>query len=271
MDGQVLCGVLLQRTVRERYIESMSLVGTSPAIGDSLLSHGRFAMTSRLFVVFCFMCFNFLSVFAQAQIAADPFAAPPRANTTNDPVKSRASLAGMTVEQQIRQELNAKTSFHFIEEPLQSALQLISEQHGIPIVLNGVAMESIGLTTDAPVSLSLKNVSLRSFLKLALRDLELTYMIRNEVLQITTVDDAEENLVMYAYTLPEVLADKSDQVLEALYKSVQPDTWMIMGGPSSASMVGHVLVVSTTDTVHESVVDFIDKVQAAFERHTASK
>ena len=162
-------------------------------------------------------------------------------------------------EKRIHSALNDKTTITFIETPLADALQVISQTHDIPILADRRALEEIGLSADEPVSMDLKNVSLRSALRLLLRDLDLTYQVKDEVLQITTIEAAECNLIMEMYVLPENLTAKSDKVITAMQTSVVPDTWSTLGGPSSAVAIDHVLVVSTTSDVHHQVEEFLAK------------
>lgn len=213
--------------------------------------------------------------------AADPFAAPP--NQTRQqrgvPVRSardaivqeakQALAAGRKpvkvasnpneAEAKIKASLSDETSVTFIQTPLSEAMQSISAMHEIPVVVDRRALEEIGLTADAPVTISLKNVTLRSALRLMLRELDCTYIVKDEVLQITTLEAAEQNLTLEMYQLPDNLAAKSDQVIKVLTGTVVPDTWETLGGPSSAMSIDHVLVISTTSDVHARVESFLEK------------
>ena len=156
-------------------------------------------------------------------------------------------------EKRIFAALGDETTNAFVETPLEEAIEMISRNHNIPIVVDKRALEEIGLTPDTPVNLSLKNVTLRSFLRLMLRELDLTYMIKDQVMQITTVEAAEQNLGTQMYRLPDNLVEKSGQVLTALQSAIVPDTWSTQGGPSSATTIDHVLIISTTSDVHDQV------------------
>ena len=52
----------------------------------------------------------------------------------------------------------------------------------------------MGIGTDTPVTKNLKGITLRSALRLMLRELSLTYIIKDEVLLITTPEEAESQL-----------------------------------------------------------------------------
>ncbi|MFK8113794.1 MAG: VWA domain-containing protein [Rubripirellula sp.] len=108
-------------------------------------------------------------------------------------------------ERKLQLALSEETSASFVELPLSDAIQQISEKHEIPIVVDSRALEEIGLSAEEPISLTLKNVSLRSFLRLMLRELDLTYMIKDEVMQITTVEQAEQNLINKVYPVGDLV------------------------------------------------------------------
>ncbi|WP_158222624.1 VWA domain-containing protein, partial [Rhodopirellula sp. MGV] len=108
-------------------------------------------------------------------------------------------------EQMIEKRLSDDTTHQFIETPLNDAIRQLSDAHDIPIVIDRRALDEIGADEEMPVSIDMKNVSLRSFLRLMLRDLDLTYLIKDEVMQITTVEAAEENLVTKVYPVGDLV------------------------------------------------------------------
>ena len=52
---------------------------------------------------------------------------------------------------------------------------------------------------------TLRSITLRSALRLILKDLELTYVVRDEVLQITTPEDAESQLITKVYPVGDLV------------------------------------------------------------------
>lgn len=161
-------------------------------------------------------------------------------------------------DQRIHMALRDETSNNFVDTPLMDAVRSISKLHDIPMLVDARALEESGLTVDTPVSIALHRVSLRSFLRLMLRDLDLTYLVKDEVMQITTVEAAEQSLETRMYDLPKLLSSKTDKVLAALQSAVVPNTWSSVGGASTANSIDHVLIVSTTSDVHQDVFDFLD-------------
>ncbi len=215
----------------------------------------------------------------------DPFARPKPVRRAEQPRPKQQAVRPMTItpaevsqvkviprrsppesELRIRAALGDETTQQFIDTPLADAVMQLSATHKIPIVVDLRALEEIGLSADAPVTLSLKNVTLRSFLRLMLRELDLTYVIKDEVMQLTTAEAAEQNLVLEMYWFPDELTEKSDEVIKALTASVASDAWEQLGGPCTVSVIDNVLVVSATSEIHDGTTEFLEKLWAAFDR-----
>src|SRR5262245_35067596 len=105
-------------------------------------------------------------------------------------------------EQKILEQLSEKTDLEFADAPapLKDVIDVIKAKHNIEVVLDQEALKEAGLDPAAIlVSKSLKDISLRSALKLILNNWQLTYVIDNEVLQITTKDSASASLKTKVY------------------------------------------------------------------------
>jgi hypothetical protein len=110
-------------------------------------------------------------------------------------------------EQDIFNALKSTTELDFVETPLKDAITYLADKHEIPIVLNVKKLEEAGVNIDTPITLPLKGITLRSALRLMLGELELTYMVKDEVLRITTPEDAEspENMVTKVYNVGDLV------------------------------------------------------------------
>ncbi|MFM7248797.1 MAG: hypothetical protein ACKO5R_02765 [Planctomycetaceae bacterium] len=72
-------------------------------------------------------------------------------------------------------------------EPLAVVLDALAKQAGVPIHLDMVGLESEGVRSDTPVTISLdQKISLKSALKRLLEPLHLDYCVRDEVLKVTS-------------------------------------------------------------------------------------
>jgi hypothetical protein len=112
---------------------------------------------------------------------------------------------------------------------------------------------------------------LRSALRLLLRDVGLTYVVRDEVLQITSSEEAEKTMLTKIYLVSDLVRcrDKQgeewadyDTLIDTIMSSVAPQTWDSVGGPGGIQRMTlyqnvSVLVVSQTEEVHEQIEDLL--------------
>jgi hypothetical protein len=112
-----------------------------------------------------------------------------------------------TAERRITAALDDQTTISFADTPLVDAIEYLQRQHEIPIILDTVSIEEAGLLVDEPVNLVLAGVTLQSALKIMLSDLELTYIIEDEVMKITTIERANERLSTRVYPVGDLVVD----------------------------------------------------------------
>jgi hypothetical protein len=160
---------------------------------------------------------NFVDAMYQVEVSADPFPDEPPIVYPDPAVweqltlrrKKYASvdLAGKSgsSETRILQALDHETTFDYLDQPFKDVIEDISFSHNIPIVIDTKALEDFGIDTGTPITRTLKGISLRSALRLMLNELELTYIIKDEVLQITTPENAEAQLITKVYPVGDLV------------------------------------------------------------------
>jgi hypothetical protein len=105
----------------------------------------------------------------------------------------------------------------FTDEPLENIVNFLQDEYDIPIQLDIPGLEDAGLMANEQISVNLRNVSLKSALRLMLKTKSLTYIIRDEVLIITTPEEAEAELVACVYDVRDLIgASTSEKELHAL-------------------------------------------------------
>ena len=108
-------------------------------------------------------------------------------------------------EAKIVAALDDKTELEFVDQPLSDVMEYLKERHGIEIQLDTRALTDAGLGSDTPVTRNIKGISLRSALRLMLGEMDLTYVIRNEVLMITSKTEAENMLTNRVYPVADIV------------------------------------------------------------------
>jgi len=102
--------------------------------------------------------------------------------------------------------LDEKTELDCVAQPLSEVVDYLKARHGIEIQFDDKALSDQGIGTDTPVTRKLKGITLRSALRLLLSEMDLTYVIRSQVLLITTKAEAETMRSSRVYPVPDLAA-----------------------------------------------------------------
>ena len=108
-------------------------------------------------------------------------------------------------EAKIAAALTEKTELDFTDQPLSDVIEYLKAKHEIEIQLDSKALADAGVGSDTPVTRNIKGITLRSALRLLLGELDLTYVIRDEVLMITTKTEAENILSTRVYPVADLV------------------------------------------------------------------
>ncbi|MFM7137878.1 MAG: hypothetical protein ACKO1M_12555, partial [Planctomycetota bacterium] len=153
---------------------------------------------------------GFLDVVEDVARSGRPIAGPiefPSTREWADLTKSRTERLAegrsrvTAAELEIQKKLEEKVRPAFREQPLAAVLDALSKQAGVAIHIDMVGLEQEAVGSDTPVTLSLDQpISLKSALKLLLEPLHLGYVVRDEVLKVTSPRLVKGDV--YAVTYP---------------------------------------------------------------------
>jgi len=170
----------------------------------------------------------------------------------------------LAAEARIEHALGQPASCDFKKMPLNEAVQLLSQTHGIPILIDKRGLAHALLQPNAPVNFSVRGVSLASALDLMLRPLHLTWTITDEVLLITTPEAAEQLLLTRVYPLEKLLPQSAggqidyDTLIEVITSTATPQSWEDTGGWGAIAPLKVAgaprLVIAQTAAVHRRVL-----------------
>ncbi len=186
-------------------------------------------------------------------------------------------------EQRIADAFEMNASFEFVETPLIGVAMAIQEKLGgdVEIQLDNRALQDAGIRDDSPVTRKIKDLPVRTALQLILNEYDLTYLLREEMILITSQDKAETELITRTYPVGDLIPlmpvqsisgggrEKArsgyETLIEAITTTVRQDTWQEVGGPGTIVpvSVSHSLVISQTSDVHEAVLELLRALRAA--------
>ena len=108
-------------------------------------------------------------------------------------------------EERIASELDKQTDLDFQDQPLTDVVSFLADLHNIPIIIDTEALQEEGIATDTPVTRTLTGVKLRSALKIILQPLQLSYVIEDEVMKITTIAKEKDRLQTRVYPVGDLV------------------------------------------------------------------
>ncbi|HUY91804.1 MAG TPA: hypothetical protein VMV10_23885 [Pirellulales bacterium] len=152
-----------------------------------------------------------------------------------------------------RRALAALVGFAFRNRPLSDALDDLGRQAGISIVLDHRALTDEGIDSEVPLSARMTRARLRFALTEILRPLKLKWLVRNEVLYVTTDREAERLLTTKVMPANSTTTAASASLAETIRVAVAPKTWDKRGGPGFIAAVPRGLVVMQTREVLEQI------------------
>ncbi len=192
--------------------------------------------------------------------------------------KSERRLKANTVqlsakEKKIIEALDKPIKIDFRERPFEEALQDLSNLIDQPLLLDKKSVEDLGLDLKKGSSLQANGLSARTALRALLAAQGLTFVVKDETIQIVTVERARSILTTRVYYLGDLVQgvgafggiqwgpglnfqqtlDNADKIVSMIRKSIDPLSWNgETGGPGSITFhyPSMSIIVRTSAEVH---------------------
>ncbi len=194
---------------------------------------------------------------------------------------AQATPEPAAAEATIRQALNKPISLDLTNSPLGDAMSQLEEELGILIRFDHPGLDDLGIGEEDTVSLQVSNISARTALDLILRQLELVWTIRDEVL-LVTIEAVTENLQQVkVYDVADLLESAEeglagqeyvgspsdlDSLIALITCTIEPDSWDDVGGSGSIhelELAGvKALIVNHTPDIHEQTTRLLNDLRA---------
>ncbi|MEQ8789666.1 MAG: M56 family metallopeptidase [Pirellulaceae bacterium] len=187
---------------------------------------------------------------------------------------------------ELSRTLDKKIDVDWSDVALADALLSLAQTAGVNVTIDDEGLHEEGVTKSMKVSLDVKQVSVRSVLRLLLEPLHLTYRIKDETLQVTSKERARGETLAMVYAVADLVVpvaktvrisklepgkrtqDKQpvvefNSLVELITSTVAPDTWSNVGGSGAISPfeTNLSLVVRQTRDVHEEIADLLEQLR----------
>jgi hypothetical protein len=160
---------------------------------------------------------------------------------------TRATQAELKMLQALAKPIPAE----FKSVKLQEAMQAVSTAMDRTILIDPAALQENGITYELPVTLNARTLAARTVLRHLLSQVGLTYVIRDDVINVTTPGRARDMMVTKSYYIGDIvsgvglfgggaqwgpaldqvqLAQNVNAVIEMITSSVDPMSWNNKGG-----------------------------------------
>ncbi|HMP02504.1 MAG TPA: hypothetical protein PKD86_06405 [Gemmatales bacterium] len=161
-------------------------------------------------------------------------------------------------EREILKKLDMLTreGVRFRDMPLNEVITYLEREFKLPIFLSKATLQEMNLEYNTPVTVTLPNqVTRRTVLRTILADLGLTYIIKNEVIQIVSQARANQELVTRVVAIDSLMFGQNgwnaDALIDFIQQTVEPHTWKSGGGEGTISFYapGRCLIIRNSAEV----------------------
>lgn len=181
-------------------------------------------------------------------------------------------------EQAIVRALSSPVSVDFKGDRFQDVVEYLATLTNQPILIDRNDLKEAQIDYETPVNLSVKNVTVRTILRKILGEFGLTYIVKDETIQIVSMAKARETMVIRAYPIGDLLGvgggpgdpltnffgpglgqvqrmQNVANIINMIQTTVDPNSWQVNGGPGSVAFdFGTMsLVVKNSAEVHAMI------------------
>jgi hypothetical protein len=173
--------------------------------------------------------------------------------------------------------LRRPVKVEFADTPLSDVADFFAAKFDINVQLDAKGLQDAAVDSAAPVTISLrKPVSVEAALQLILENFDLTFVVQDEVLKITSKEKADEILTTKVYAVGDLLdrgprRNYNDGLIETITSTIQPDSWDDNGGPGSISRVVSTLVIAQKWDVHKELRDLFAMLRAELPKRATNE
>jgi general secretion pathway protein D len=176
--------------------------------------------------------------------------------------KKRSPAAKMTAkEREIMKALSTTISVEFEKNSLEDVVGFLKRVTGVEILVDRRALEEASVSYETPVTLKTK-LSMRTVLKRVLADLNLTYVIKDEAIQITSRERAKEMTTTRTYYIGDLamvtdftvplgltqvaMLENVNRIINMITQNTDQQSWKVNNPDAVGTIVFNPLLMSIT-------------------------
>jgi hypothetical protein len=190
-----------------------------------------------------------------------------------------------TPAQKLERQLKTPVTVSFTDAPLGQILDDLRSWQSINIYIDMPALEEEGILLDRPTTIKVEQASLQTVLGVIVRNAGLTYIVKDNVVLVTTEKHAAGKLMTGTYPVGDLVSDVQVRALIAMGKettwlgtrsneaaliefitsTITPNSWAEKGGPGMAEYCATTksLVVMQTPDNQEQVAHLLQTLRLA--------
>lgn len=169
----------------------------------------------------------------------------------------------------IEKQLAQPTEINFKSMTFGEAVRQLAQRHQIKLTIDEDPFSEEPIPTEKPITLQIGKVRhLESGLSLLLKraGTNLTWVVDNDEIRVTTVKSAASKLIRWTYDVKSFATTGDVKLLmEAIEYTIAPSTWQFAGGNATMELDerGTKLVISQSQPVHRELRRFFAAIHAA--------
>jgi hypothetical protein len=164
--------------------------------------------------------------------------------------------SALKATESLRRALDKSANCEFNEIPLNAALSELLSPADIAFELNATELESFGLSVEQPVTLIGKG-SVRELLRRILSAKELSYVVHEDYVEITSGEAAKNSPVIRTYDLSYIMPNNQGvtELTQCIQLTIEPSAWE--NSEATMSPLGSLLVVRCTEEIHHEIAKLL--------------
>jgi len=174
-------------------------------------------------------------------------------------------------EQHVMKMLNSTMSIDFTNARFKEVIEYLQERTEMPIILDEGSLRDAGVQYDDPVTFKAPKVQVRTILRKVLGDRGLSYFVKEGAIQVVTIQQARETMVVRTYPVGElinvnpafgpfmgraIMYQQVQQLINTVQASMDPTIWQQGGSIQFLEAPVPTLVIRAPAELHYSLSKF---------------